>query len=95
MPAFWWHYNKPASRTRKRNVWTIHYEGKCLLVYDVVCDGAKMHTRTRKSQPRGVVAGKGLVTVKRGVATITPDKPKARTKPKAKSVRPSVRKRAS
>lgn len=54
--AFYFHYNKPASRRLKRNVLTLHAQGACHLVYSLECHG---FTRTvaRATQPRCVIAG--------------------------------------
>lgn len=69
--AFWFHYNKPASRSAKRNKATIHYKGECLIVDNVVCN-VPIAGRDRKTQPMWVLAGKAKdITIKDGVAIIT------------------------
>ncbi len=61
MNAFWFHYNKPESARRGRNVLTIHHKGKCEFVTDINCH-VELTVRHRKQQPRCVMAGKGNVT---------------------------------
>ena len=68
--AFWFHYNKPESKKQGKNVLTIHYEGKCHLVHDIAVN-VPIKTRHRKSQPRCVLAGFGVVTIAAQAATIT------------------------
>lgn len=54
--AFFFHYNKPESRKRKRNVLTLHAQGACHLVYAIECF-RPIGTRNRKTQPRCVMSG--------------------------------------
>lgn len=70
MPAFWFHYNKPASARAGRPVLTVHYRGACHLVNDIECN-VPTRTRTRKTQPRCVVTGRGIVVIREGRAWIT------------------------
>lgn len=56
--AFWFHYNKPASKAAGHPVLTLHYEGACHLVRSVTCE-VPTHTRERQRQPHVVVAGVG------------------------------------
>lgn len=60
--SFFIHYNKPASLAAGKNILTIHYRGICHQVEDFVCS-AVIRPRSRKTQPRCVLAGKGTVTV--------------------------------
>lgn len=69
--AFWLHYNKPESARRGRNVLTIHQSGVCHLVEDIDCR-VPIKTRTRKQQPRCVLAGRGVLNIVNGVGIITP-----------------------
>ena len=79
--AFWFHYNKPASSQRKRNVLSVHWQGKCELVTDIHCS-ATIRVRHRNSQPYCVMVGRGYVAftdLPQGgrLATITPEVPHA------------------
>ena len=67
--AFWFHYNKPESRKRKKPILTIHYDKQCIFVENVVCT-VPLKTRIRKSQPHCVLAGKGCVIIKDRIAYI-------------------------
>jgi len=60
MSAFWFHYNKPESRKQKMNMLTVHYQGKCHFVHDIVCK-VPLETRHRKKQPHCVMAGSGEI----------------------------------
>lgn len=72
MRAFWFHYNKPASRAAKKTQVTIHYKGQCLIVDDLVLKGVDVAGRHRKTQPFWVLVGKAKdITITNGVATIT------------------------
>jgi hypothetical protein len=71
--AFWFHYNKPLSRQRKRPMLTIHYMGKCHFVKSVKLVNCDAFTRIRKVQPRCVIAGKGVIIIKKEQATIYGD----------------------
>ena len=53
---FWYHYNKPASRSQGCNILTVHFKGACHLVKDIVCR-VPTTTRSRKAQPHCVIAG--------------------------------------
>lgn len=71
MRAFWFHYNKPASRAAKKTQVTIHYKGECLIVDDLICN-VRVAGRQRKTQPFWVLAGKTKgITIEKGVATIS------------------------
>jgi len=56
---FWYHYNKPASRSQGCNILTVHFKGACHLVKNIVCN-VPTATRARKSQPLCVIAGDAL-----------------------------------
>lgn len=56
---------------RGRTVWSVHFMGRCYLAYKVVCDGVHTETHVRKTQPRGVVKGSGVLRVIEDVAYIT------------------------
>lgn len=68
--AFWFHYNKPASRQAGHPVMSVHCHGKCLLVRSIICH-VPVCTRERKSQPHVVMAGTGIVRLCGDTATIT------------------------
>lgn len=70
MPAFFFHYNRPASQMAGRPKMTVHYERKCHVV-DGVCCSVPVRSRERSSQPRMVMSGRGLMRVRNGVAYIT------------------------
>lgn len=70
--SFYFHYNKPASKSAGHNILTIHYQGKCHLVHDIVCN-VPIRTRKRKTQPRCVIAGKGVLTIKDNIGIIDSD----------------------
>jgi len=72
MPAFWFHYNKPESRKRGKNVLTIHYRGVCHLVESIECN-VPIKTRDRKDQPRCVMAGTGVLSIENDRARIDPE----------------------
>jgi hypothetical protein len=54
--SFFFHYNKPASKSAGRNKLTVHWKGKCHLV-----DGVNCHTQVfsvdRKTQPHCILKG--------------------------------------
>jgi|694.fasta_scaffold31640_9 hypothetical protein len=70
MHAFWFHYNRPASQQAGAAKLTVHYKGECHIVDDVIC-GVAVSSRRRRSQPRLVMAGRGVVRIRDGVARIT------------------------
>lgn len=67
--AFWFHYNKPMSAKAGHPILTIHYSGACHFVTEIDCE-VPIKTRIRKSQPRCVIAGKGIIEIKDGKAVI-------------------------
>lgn len=68
--AFFFHYNKPASRAAGKPVLTLHFAGKCHLVSSVFCF-CPVSTHVRKKQPHCVVRGRGVVEIKQGRAVIS------------------------
>lgn len=75
MPAFWFHYNRPASRHAGHPVMTVHYQGSCHTVRHIQCH-VPVLTRERKSQPHVVMAGRGIVALRAGTAIITNERSK-------------------
>lgn len=73
--SFYFHYNKPVSKAAGQNILTVHYQGKCHLVHDIECN-VPTKTRARKTQPRCVICGKGILTIKNGVGFINSPKEK-------------------
>jgi len=69
MRVFWFHYNKPESLRQKQNILTVHQAGVCHLVTGIQCN-VPIETVNRKTQPRCVLKGKGVVRVVDGVCTI-------------------------
>jgi hypothetical protein len=54
--VFWFHYNKPASRSYGIPKMTIHYKGTCHIVDHIQCN-VNVATYHRKSQPHVVLKG--------------------------------------
>ena len=67
--AFSFHYNKPMSKAKGRNILTVHYNKQCILVEDIECN-VPIKTRSRKTQPHCVMCGRGVVFIKENVAYI-------------------------
>jgi hypothetical protein len=67
--AFWFHFNKPASKAAKKPQITLHWNDSCHILDNIVCQ-VPISGRIRKNQPRWVIAGRGKVTIENGVATI-------------------------
>lgn len=70
MPSFFFHYNKPATEAAGEPMMTVHCRGQCHQVRSVVCS-VPCRSRPRTRQPRLVMAGRGDVRVRGGVAYIT------------------------
>jgi hypothetical protein len=54
---FFYHFNKPATKSEGRVVWTIHWRDRCMQAYNL---DIRRPTKTRgqtKRQPWGVVVG--------------------------------------
>lgn len=54
---FFYHYNKPASKTQGKNVITIHWEGACNLVNKIKTIGIDVESHDQKRQPRCIMRG--------------------------------------
>lgn len=67
--AFWFHYNKPESLKSGKPQITLHWNGGCHILDNVICDKPTMG-RIRKNQPRWVIAGRGKVLIKDKIAII-------------------------
>lgn len=72
MPAFFFHYNKPASQQAGEPRLTIHHRGSCILVSGIECR-VPVKTRIRKTQPRCVMSGRcaSIAISEDGYATIS------------------------
>ena len=70
MTAFWFHYNKPASKKAGHPVMTVHHKGACLMVRSIVCT-VPVCSRERKTQPHVVMAGIGTVRIAGDAAYIS------------------------
>ncbi len=57
MRAFFFHYNKPASKKAGSPIISIHYKKQCILVKNVICS-VPTRGKIRKTQPFFVMAGK-------------------------------------
>ena len=55
--VFFFHYNKPASRSAKSPKMTLHYKGVCHIVDHIACE-ATVNTHHNKLQPHVVLKGK-------------------------------------
>jgi hypothetical protein len=69
MAAFWFHYNKPASKKAGHPLLTVHWRGACHIVRHIKCC-VPVKTRERKAQPYVVMAGNGDVVFKDKTAYI-------------------------
>lgn len=67
--SFFYHYNKPLSKSLGRTVLSIHYKKQCHFVHDVVIN-VPTKSRQRKTQPHCVICGKGVLTIKDNVGFI-------------------------
>jgi hypothetical protein len=54
---FFYHYNKPESLKRQRNVITIHWEGACRMVNKIKTIGIDVESHDQKRQPRCIMRG--------------------------------------
>ncbi len=62
MKVFWFHYNKIVSRKYGKPKITVHYDKKCHIVDNIICNvPTKGHTR--KEQPNFVIKGKCSIFV--------------------------------
>lgn len=55
--VFFFHYNKPASRSANTPKMTVHYKGVCHIVDHIICS-VSVHTHHNKRQPYVVLKGK-------------------------------------
>lgn len=55
--SFFFHYNKPLSKKQNRPVISIHYNGKCIFVNNLVVS-VPTHGKIKKTQPMFIVCGK-------------------------------------
>ena len=68
--VFWFHYNKPASLSNKKPQISVHYDGVCHILDNLVC---KVPTTgcIRKRQPYFIMKGKcEKFKIKNGIAII-------------------------
>lgn len=66
--AFFFHFNKPASIKAGKVQVSVHWDGACHIVDNVVCN-VPTQGRIRKTQPRFVMVGKArYMIVSNGVA---------------------------
>ncbi len=69
--SFFFHYNKPASRSKGKPVISLHYKDRCLLVDNIVCK-VPTNGRINKRQPFFVIAGKASdVSIKDNIAYVS------------------------
>lgn len=68
--AFFFHYNKPMSKSSGKNILSIHYRDKCFFVEKIDCR-VPITTKNNKTQPKCVLHGYGIVTIKNQQAIIT------------------------
>lgn len=68
---FFLHYNKPASKSLKRPVWSVHFRNKCHIVDGINCS-EKTESKINKRQPYVVMQGFAKdVKVENGCAIIS------------------------
>lgn len=67
---FFYHYNKPKSKQMGKPILSVHQSGVCHFVESVTCY-TPTETRNNKRQPRCVVQGYGVVSIKGKKAVIT------------------------
>jgi len=53
---FWYHYNKPLTKTVGRTVMTVHFRDECINAEHIICN-VPTETHRRRSQPQLVVRG--------------------------------------
>lgn len=68
--VFWYHYHKPESLRQRRNVLSVHWRKQCFIVYAIDCH-VRSYSVDRKTQPRCIMRGRGVVRVVDGTAVIT------------------------
>ena len=55
--SFFFHYNKPLSQQRGKNILSVHFRNACHFVESLSCN-VPIATRNRKTQPRCVMSGR-------------------------------------
>ncbi len=71
MHRVFFHFNKPASRSAKRPLWSVHHRGVCHIVDTIKCQ-IPTESKVNKRQPLVVMRGFAhSVAVKDGAALIT------------------------
>ena len=71
MPAFFFHYNKPASKQAKKPVISLHFQKQCHLVDNVIVN-VPTQGKIRKTQPFFVITGKAKeIIIKENIAYIS------------------------
>ena len=68
--VFWYHYHKQNSIKAGKPILTLHYEGICHTIENIVCN-VPTFGFIRKEQPRFVVKGKGNVKFENNIAYIS------------------------
>lgn len=67
---FFFHFNKPLSKQRKKVMWSVHFKDECHFVEQIECR-VPCESKARKTQPYAVMIGSAKdVLVKDGIATI-------------------------
>ncbi len=56
MNRFFLHYNKPASLSAKRPLWSVHFKNKCYIVDNIKCE-LPTESKINKRQPFVVMRG--------------------------------------
>lgn len=67
--VFYYHYNKPQSQKMGKPQISLHYNKTCYIVDNIVCN-VPTFGYLKKTQPRFVVKGKGIVNFKDGIAYV-------------------------
>lgn len=68
--VFFFHYNKPASKSRGQPIISLHYSKTCHLINNLICD-VPTKGKIRTKQPQFVICGKAKsIVIEDGVATI-------------------------
>lgn len=61
--AFFFHFNKPASRSAKKPKISVHTKGKCHIVDNVECEVPVKGRINKRRQPHFVMAGRGVIKI--------------------------------
>lgn len=71
MPAFFFHYNKPASKKANKPVISLHFQKQCYLVDNIIVN-VPTKGKIRKTQPFFVITGKAKqIEIKDNVAYLS------------------------